>query len=387
MAAKKHHKSVVVNFIGPSAELPTADLLTIWDVLKQCQLLRERTVGPNNFYPVNDMVSDVLPLILNVWKRANAKLVQHPICLSDDVLCQRIKRKGTTLTNIAGKSAKVPQRERTAFYGDLDKLFNILVCGCNFISCNEANCCEKNCPNIHINCICLRESRIPKMELAYVKDQREKIGRKGCLQISTKDKKETAIQEKALKRKQEDARRAEERERKKRKEEMDLAERVEAAAVAEAEEEVETAKEAEVTDGKRNLEVGEKALVMKEQSMAEIKVDPSFQNEWIDRKIRAETHQQNQTPLPTVASIAIRSEESRRFAAAIATATLIDHKIITPDNTSQIITKDKIQREIDRLSLANSELTIEAEKPVICVLFDGRMDKTKVMLADDRGKL
>ena len=122
-----------------------------------------------------------------------------------------------TLTNIAGKNAKVPKRERAVFLADLDKLFNILVCGCSFTSCVEAKCDDENCSDVHINCSCPRESRIPKLELAYLRDQREKVGRKGSLQISTKDLKETAIHAKVLKRKQEDARRADEQERQSRR--------------------------------------------------------------------------------------------------------------------------------------------------------------------------
>ena len=93
MAAKKHHCSVVVNFLGPSAKLLTADLPTLRDILKQCQLLLECRVGPRNIYNVSDMASDVLPLILSVWNRANAKLVQRPIRLSDEVLIEKIKQK------------------------------------------------------------------------------------------------------------------------------------------------------------------------------------------------------------------------------------------------------------------------------------------------------
>ena len=152
------------------------------------------------------MASDALPLILNVWNRANAKLAQLLIRLSDDVLIQKIKRKWMTISNIAGKNAKVPKRERSTFVAELDKLFNVLVCNCDFTSCDEAKCSIQDCANIHINCNCPRMSRIPKLELAYMKDQREKIGRKGNLQISTKNAKETANQMKALKRKQEDAR-------------------------------------------------------------------------------------------------------------------------------------------------------------------------------------
>ena len=115
MAAKKHHGCAVVNFLGPFAELPIAKLPTFRDILKQCQLLRERYVGSRNIYYVNDMASDVLPLILDVWNRANAKLVQCPIRLSNEALVENIKRKWTTLTNIAGKKTKVPQRERGVF--------------------------------------------------------------------------------------------------------------------------------------------------------------------------------------------------------------------------------------------------------------------------------
>ena len=51
--------------------------------------------------------------------------------------------------------------------------------------------------------------------------------------------------------------------------------------------------------------------------------DPLFQNEVIDRQILVKPHEQNQTPLPTVAIIAVRGQVSNRIAAAIATATLI----------------------------------------------------------------
>ena len=89
-------------------------------------------------------------------------------------------------------------------------------------------------------------------------------------------------------------------------------------------------------------------VALNEELMTEVDIDPTFQCDWVDRQRRSEVHQQNRTPLPTVASIAARGEGSRRFVAAIATATLIDYNIITADNKSQIITKDKIQPELDR---------------------------------------
>ena len=143
MASKKHHASTIVKFLGPSADLPPADLPTLRDVLKQCQLLRERHVGPSYNYELSDMASDVLPLIIAIWNRANAKLSQPPVRVSDQALKDRIKAKWTILSKIAGKNGKVNAKERQRFTSDLDKLFNILVCSCSFTNCAEANAISK----------------------------------------------------------------------------------------------------------------------------------------------------------------------------------------------------------------------------------------------------
>ena len=65
----------------------------------------------------------------------------------------------------------------------------------------------------------------------------------------------------------------------------------------------------------------------------------------------------------------MHGECSHRIAAAVATATLIDYKIISANDTSEIISKDKIQREIDW----QVELEIDKNQPIICVFFDGQI--------------
>ena len=65
----------------------------------------------------------------------------------------------------------------------------------------------------------------------------------------------------------------------------------------------------------------------------------------------------------------MHGECSYRIAAAVATATLIDYKIISADDTSQIISNDKIQREIDR----QVELEIDENQPIVCIFFDGQI--------------
>ena len=136
--------------------MPVADLPTLRDVLKQCQLLLERH-SSLNAYGSLAMAADVLPLFLDVWKRANAKLVALPIQISDDSLIRKVERKWRTLTNIAGKRGKVSEKQRSSFADELDKLFNILVCSCEFVNCSAAKCTEKDCTPVHIDCNCLSE--------------------------------------------------------------------------------------------------------------------------------------------------------------------------------------------------------------------------------------
>ena len=235
------------------------------------------------------MAAEVVPLILDVWRRANAKLVEIPIRTADKAIQARIVRKWKTLQNIAAKNGNVSKRERKSFPKELDRLFDILTCGCEFKHCIEMNCKDADCSSPHINCNCPREAKIPKLDLPFIKDQRQKCGSKGQLQMALKDQKETTRQVEADKRKKKEEEREETRKKKQKKEEEELRSR------EEAEEEE------------------EEASVSPEVSAQEIDVDPDFQNERVERKIRSETHELNRTPLPTVASVAVRSSLRARF--------------------------------------------------------------------------
>ena len=141
MAAKKHHKSPIVTYLGPSAELPQADLPTVRDMLQQCQLLRERQM-----FCLSSLKSGIA-----------TKLIK------------RITSKWNTLFKLAFRK-KVCPREKRTFTHKLDKLFNILTCDCEFVDYVSAKCNNQPCSSKHLNCCCPRESLIPKLDLAFIKD-------------------------------------------------------------------------------------------------------------------------------------------------------------------------------------------------------------------------
>ena len=179
--------------------------------------------------------------------------------ISDDSLICKVERKWRTLTNIAGKRGKVSEKQRSSFADELDKLFNILVCSCEFVNCSAAKCTEEDRTAVHINCNCARDSKSPQNRTCLYNIYEGPTWKGG--KEKTQFPVETARQMKQLKKRELEAEGVERRE------------------------------------AKRAI--------------------------WIH---------------PTVASIITRGRLSQRFAAAVTTATLIDYKVITPNNTSQIIT-------------------------------------------------
>ena len=81
----------------------------------------------------------------------------------------------------------------------LDKLLDPLYCKCQPIQeCSEVGCLgSKQKPSClvgaHLTCSCPRDNKIPKLELLFVKSQREKKGEKAGLQIASADFKEDKV--------------------------------------------------------------------------------------------------------------------------------------------------------------------------------------------------
>ena len=71
---------------------------------------------------------------------------------------------------------------------------NIPTCKCDIKSCTDVGCSSTCVSGIHIFCDCSREKKIPVIELAFMKGQREKFGSIGLHQIGPVDLPETRRQ-------------------------------------------------------------------------------------------------------------------------------------------------------------------------------------------------
>ena len=170
---------------GPASDLPDdGDLYTHRDVLAAVEKVSE-TFPEKHLTDVADIIA---PKIVMKWKQANPELV----LIADKSLKTKIVRAYSTAEDIRLK--KLNKKQRDIFFGKLDKLFDILVCHCPISVCPGELCSRKTCPGFHVDCKCEVKDKIPVIELEFIKDQRDKVGHKGNMQLAGPDRVEARRQ-------------------------------------------------------------------------------------------------------------------------------------------------------------------------------------------------
>lgn len=177
----------------------------------------------------------------------------------------------------------------------------------------------------HISCICKRELKIPVIELAFVKAQREKTGSIGALMISSKDIPESKRQEAATER-QKRRRVAEE---KRLVNEKAQAEREKADDWSQADSEFNDFPMADPSADQENDD-----FVPNPENN-----DPKPSR----HKIR------NRKDISNIALASMRHHTDLRETAEIATAAWIDGGLITPDDVHLVIDHNKVRRAQEKL--------------------------------------
>ena len=228
------------------------------------------------------------------------------------------------------------QTETVAYLAKLDKLFDICSCHCSMTT-EHSDKCEQDCALVHISCKCPRAKKIPEMELAFMKDQREKIGPKGMYQIGSVD----VVFEHKRKR----------------------------------------------TVSRRDRDKCKKPSLSESLSEpVEVRLSSTSSEDCADTyepPVFA-TDSSHHIDLDHMAREADRYGVSDRATAAIATAVLIDMNIVTKSDTSKTIT-----RQMVRTARAKARRTanILSDKPIDAVYFDSKKDDTCMMAKDESGVL
>ena len=354
--------SPLVEYLGPGKEFLPSELPTLRAALQfgihlQDIKIREEEVKKNT-YLKSELMKDMSLGVLVQWKKAN-HLFEPPVICTQKSLERRLEKEWDRALLVRQGRAKKSQKAELE--SKLDKLLDILTCHCQPTQpCSDVGClgpkADPKCRNgAHLDCDCLRESKIPKMELMFIKTQRDKIGEKGGMQISLGDKKEDARQRARVARKEADSKDVNQNNQK--------------------------AKDLELEDRKREEEK-RSAIEEKSNEMEEVHVEDAGNFDKAEK-----SKWRNRMDLSGTAEVSMRYELSVRSTAAVATAylgDLIRAGELSPSKTYLAVDPGKLRRARDNVlaDATESGETATAEDCVKNVMFDSRIDITKVRRFD-----
>lgn len=346
-------------FVGNGQELLVSDLPTVRDILRYGIFLREHSEYDRRNYQVDKLVGDIYTALIRQWRKANA-LFKPPIINEKITIISKIKNFWNQAVNFSLGKGKGDAKKQ--FVTKLDKLFDILNCKCQITSCEDEGC-EGCVIQAHIKCSCSREKKIPIKDLAYIKGQKEKAGSKGPHQMGGPDLPEHNRQAKILERQ------LMKNKAKKRK--------------ISKEENIALAEDAARKDVKRFIEDSDHELEkgdIEDEFFPEVDILPISDP---GTAFSSDIKKKNYDEIPNIALASIRYGVGLRPTAAIATAALIDAGIITPGSQRRVIDKCKVKRAQEKLMKIMEkefEEKCREEGGISCILFDGRIDLTNVMM-------
>ena len=128
--------------------------------------------------------------ILSVYHKANSQLKPGVTLVTEDSIARRVEKRWAEAVQLANNRGSQMVRKKEQLMKLMDKLFNIFYCKCQIVTCDDSGCNEDCVSEAHIVCDCPRDQRLPAMELLFIKDQVDKVGR-GKMCIASVDVKET----------------------------------------------------------------------------------------------------------------------------------------------------------------------------------------------------
>ena len=341
----------LVEFLGSGQELILSELPTLRGLLRYGLHLQEMKLlvedRDKRNYGAEEMMGDVMASLVKQWQRANAQF-RPPVTISDRAIIMRLLNAWRKVSDIARKRL-TNKKDVEKVSEKLDRLFDITRCRCPVMTCDQTGECNGCAVRAHVKCVCPRDQKLPEIELAFLKAQREKVGEISAYQMGPHDVKETARQRKTLKRKEVDKER-EERQLKKQREES-----------------------------KQDLQLIDDEI-KDDTTVEEDETEEAGPSSVSEHEIPPSTSSRNNMRIDNIALASIRYGVSATATAAIATAALQDARVITTEDTSRVIDRSKVARAKSRMMKETQLETATSENDIPCVFFDGRQDQTKVMV-------
>ena len=340
----------LVDFIGSGREMLETELPTLRSVLRKTILAREElSIESDQFLrkiSISEVIDTVIIDIGRIWKKSNSKFV-HPVVIENKSIKKRILLAWETANSIVRKRI-TKKAQIQSFTSKLDRLFDITMCQCKVVLCPGA-CSLAYCTGYHIDCNCSKDKKFPVIELAFMVDQRNKVGEKTCkMMIANLDQSETQRMQKAEKRKEEDLERQ-----------------------------------------RRHQQLEDERL-LSEMPYSDCDFDTNL-DEYVDlEEVAVPKHEKrNLMPIKNTAEASLRYQVSSTATAVICTAflkDLIESNHLSDDMKYLALDKKKVLRAKTLVIQEAIEIgEIQAHNDIITgVYFDGRKDNTLVQIYDEK---
>ena len=241
---------------------------------------------------------------------------------------------------------KLKSTKKKNLFASLDRLFDMVTCQCEILDCSVK---DHDCSGAHVDCICDEKlPKIPDMEAAWLKDQRNKIGTTGGkYMMGGVDKKEALIQEEKNEKERKKASTKDKKERK--------AEKIEAINKASQEE-----FEMNINDSSNEI------------------IDDDAKDADYEHSLRSKDHNQNRVNMDYFIAEVVRYGWSDRGAAAAFNAALKTVGLITDGDDKLASDHNKIRRARDSFGAKQKQKQKTKLKEcggLRCVGADGKRNK------------
>ena len=380
-------------YVGQGKEFSLADVPTNRAVIRRGLMLKDKKLADEGIdarnYPATDIARDLAPIVEAQWQKANVKFV-FPVILSRQRIEDKILALWIKVKDVAFGRGKVSVRAKVDEC--LDSLMDIVYCKHPILMCAESgSLCPKplKCKLMaHAQCNCTKEEKVPVLDVAWLRSQREKVGERGGMQMSFSDHKETKKQTKALQNKLDLADAKEKRDTKIKKGKLELLGRD--SQIEEEGTEIEMEVE-EVVFQPPNLTVKEKQEV-RDIVASLLKERLGNLGHLVTRYLDGHGLKRSYMPVHNTAAESLRFDVSPAAAAAVASGFLKD--LIAAGHLTEKM--DYLALDPNKLRRARQSVMTKAQEKeevranvekIESIYFDGRKDKTRAMIADSRGRL
>ena len=377
----RHRSGVADKVVGAPADLPPGDLPLLSDVLAKAKLIKTSLTAEGSGKDVpNKFVIDQLYIdITAMYRRANSNLVLR----IERKVKEDLEKFYGEYRQLVRSGASSSSPKMIAFQNKCEKLFDMIWCKCKILPCAEV-ACEGCIPAAHITCNCSKEKKIPKMELAYVMDQRDRQGGKGAMQMAGFDKKGTTKMQETLDRKEKDKqsntpklgpKKVKDSENNRKENDLqDLStEHLEAESDQFVFDQAGDDTEDEFAEDSEDCDPDDSEFV------------PDFVN--VEGIANKSSKTRNKMTLTNIVRECMRWGVSPKAGASIANAAFIDAGVVNKENQNNIIDKNKLKRQMEKYQndIREKEMKELQLDPPEGIYLDGKKDDTLTLEQDERG--